>query len=113
MDSWFNAYGLCVTRFTWRCQESGVLELRAQWIVQGTLSQEAGPPRFSSLEPPERWDEITRHHYDIGLAAPMPGAEEVVAVSFEEPVEFCYQYARGTTQIRPEEDPSHHSLPYQ
>ncbi|MEU6324279.1 hypothetical protein [Streptomyces sp. NPDC047009] len=112
-STWFNAEALCVTRFRWRCPEPGVLELHAQWMVQGTLSQETGPPAFSSMELAERLDEVTRHHYGTGPAVPMPGAEALIAVSFEEPVEFCHQYARGSTQIRPEEDPTHLVLPYQ
>ncbi|MGW1290391.1 hypothetical protein ACWD4N_44100 [Streptomyces sp. NPDC002586] len=112
-STWFNAEALCVTRFSWRCPEPGLLELSAQWMVQGTLSRESGHRAFSSMEPAERLDEVTRHHYAIGPAVPMPGAEPLIAVSFEEPVEFCCQYARGSAQIRPEEDPTHLVLPYQ
>ena len=43
----------------------------------------------------------------------MPGAEALMAVSFEEPVEFCFQDTRGSTQIRAEEDPTHVVVPYQ
>lgn len=112
-STWFNTEGLCVTRFTWRCPESGVLELSAQWMVQGTLSHEPGPPAFSSMESAERLDEVTRHRYVVGPAVPMPGAEPLTALSFEDPVEFCHQFARGTALIRPEEDPTHLTLPCQ
>ena len=112
-SSWFNVFGLCVTRFSWGCPQPGVLELQAHWMVEGTPSQSAGSPTFSSMGSPERWDEVTRHHYRIGPAVPLPGAEALMAVSFEEPVEFCFQYARGSTQIRAEEDPTHVVVPYQ
>ncbi|MEU2723726.1 hypothetical protein [Streptomyces smyrnaeus] len=111
-SAWFNAAdALCVTRFAWGCPEPGVLELRAQWLVQGTLSQAAGRTAFSSTEPAERLDDVTHHPYTIGPAVPMPGADALMAVSFEEPVEFSHQYARGATLIRPEEDPTHLVLP--
>ncbi|MFI9045951.1 hypothetical protein [Streptomyces sp. NPDC053427] len=95
-----------VTRFTWRCPEAGVVELHAQWMVQGTPGQDVGPSLFSSSKPPERVDEVTRHRYGIGPAVPMPGAEALTTVTFEEPVEFCHEFARGSTQIRPADDPT-------
>ena len=110
--SWFNVDALCVTRFRWRCPEPGVLELRSQWLVQGTPSQTAGAARFASMELAERLDEVTRHRYRIGPAVPMPGAEALTAISFEEPVEFCEQYARGPVRIRREEDPAYLAVPY-
>ena len=94
-SAWFNAEALCVTRFTWRCPEPGVLELCAKWMVQGVPGEGTGPSAFSSMEPAERLDEVTRHHYRVGPAVPMPGAEALMAVTFEEPVEFCHEYARG------------------
>jgi hypothetical protein len=111
-SSWSTADELCVTRFSWRCPEPGLLELRARWMVQGAPDQDAGPSAFSSMEPAERLDEVTRHHYRFGPAVPMPGAEALAAVGFEEPVEFCHRYARGSTRIRTEEDPTHLVLPY-
>ncbi|MFI9723287.1 hypothetical protein ACIHFE_27140 [Streptomyces sp. NPDC052396] len=112
-SSWFNVGGLCVTRFTWRCPEPGVLELRTRWMVQGTPDQEADAPMFASMEPALRLEEVTRHEYTIAPAVPMPGAEALMAVTFKEPVEFCHEFARGETRIRPEEDPTHQVLPYQ
>ncbi|MGV4926087.1 hypothetical protein K2224_17020 [Streptomyces sp. BHT-5-2] len=111
-SSWFNVGALCVTRFRWRCPKPEVLELRTQWTVQGTPTRAIGPATFASMEPAERLDEVTRHHYAIGPAVPMPGAEALTAVSFKEPVEFCEHYARGPVQIRREEDPTHLVLPY-
>jgi hypothetical protein len=111
-SSWFNVDALCVTRFDWTCPEPGVVELHTKWIVQGTPSEGGGSPTFSSMEPAEQVDEVTRHHYVVGPAVPMPGAEALAAVSFEEQVEFCYQYARGAKQIRAEEDPTYLVLPY-
>ncbi|MGG7570892.1 hypothetical protein [Streptomyces sirii] len=64
------------------------------------------------MEPAERLEEVTRHRYGIGPAVPMPGAEPLTAIGFEEPVEFCDRYARGSTRIRREEDPTHLVLPY-
>ncbi|MGW4651466.1 hypothetical protein [Kitasatospora sp. NPDC004289] len=112
-STWFNVGGLCVTRFTWWCPEPGVLELSAQWMVQGTPRLDPGPPAFASTEPAERLAEVTRHRYVIGSAVPVPGAEPLSAVSFEEPVESCFEYARGSAQIRPEEDPTHRVMPYE
>ncbi|MGW3950145.1 hypothetical protein ACWEKM_04040 [Streptomyces sp. NPDC004752] len=57
-------------------------------------------------------DEVTCHHYVVGPAVPMPGAEALMAVTFEEPVEFCHRYARGPKEIRPEEDPAYLLVPY-
>ncbi|MFE4540050.1 hypothetical protein ACFRKB_34115 [Streptomyces scopuliridis] len=111
-SSWFNVASLCVTRFRWRCPEPGVLELRTQWTVQGAPSRAVGPATFASVEPAEWLEEVTHHRYVIAPAVPMPGAEALMAVSFEQPVEFCDQYARGATQIRREEDPTHIVLPY-
>ncbi len=110
-SSWFNADALCVTRFGWRCPEPGVLELHAHWMVAGTLSQQDGPVAFSSTEPATCLDEVTLHRYALGPAVPMPGADALAAVGFEEAVEFCHQYARGAAHIRPEEDPTHLLLP--
>ncbi|MFF3766395.1 hypothetical protein ACFYYR_20255 [Streptomyces sp. NPDC001922] len=112
-SSWFNAGALSVTRFSWRCPEPGVLELRAHWTVEGTPGRTAGPPAFSSVERMERLHDVGRHRYGFGPAVPAPGAEALTAVTFEEPVEFCHQYARGARRIRPEEDPTHLVLPYQ
>jgi hypothetical protein len=112
-SSWFNSGTLCVTRLSWTCPESGVVELRTQWIVEGTPSEGVGPLTFASAQPAERVDEVTRRHYAVGSAVPMPGGEAVMTLSFEEPVEFCHQYARGAQEIRAEDDPTHLLLPYQ
>jgi hypothetical protein len=111
-SSWFNVAALCVTRFDWTCPEPGVVELHTKWIVQGTPSDKVGAPTFASMEPVEQVDEVARHHYVIGSAVPIPGADALPAVSFEEPLEFCYHFARGAKEIRPEEDPTHLVLPY-
>ncbi|MEU0645988.1 hypothetical protein [Streptomyces umbrinus] len=110
-SSWFNAGALCVTRLSWTCPEPGVVELHAKWTVEGAPREDAGSPTFSSTQPAEPVDEVTRHHYVVGLAVPMPGEEAVMSVSFEEPVEFCHQYARGPKAIRAEEDPTYLVLP--
>ncbi|MEU5002295.1 hypothetical protein [Streptomyces sp. NPDC021622] len=113
-SAWFNADALCVTRLTWRCPRPGVVELHTRWSVQGTISDDPGPLSFATTEPVERLDEVTRHRYVIEPAIPMPGAADpLMAITFEEPVEFCYQYARGPREIRREDDPSHLVLPYQ
>jgi hypothetical protein len=112
VSSWFNVAALCVTRFDWTCPEPGVVELHTKWIVQGTPSDKVGAPTFASMEPAEQVDEVARHHYVIGSAVPIPGADALPAVSFEEPLEFCYHFARGAKEIRPEEDPTHLVLPY-
>lgn len=88
-SAWFNADALCVTRLRWRCPEPGLLELRAEWTVEG----EPGPPgdvlSFSTTRTPEAASEVTLHRYAIGPAVPVPGAVPLPAVTFEEPVEFC------------------------
>lgn len=112
-SAWFNFEALCVTRLVWRCPEPGVVELHAQWIVEGTLADGPGLPAFSLVESTTRVDDVTRHPFVIGPAAPPPGADAVTALDFDEPVEFCSQYARRPGRIRPEDDPSHHVLPYQ
>ncbi|MFF9481671.1 hypothetical protein [Streptomyces sp. NPDC014733] len=111
-SSWLNVGSLCVTRFRWRCPEAGVVELRAQWTVQGVPNQAVGASSSVSMEPAERADEIMRHRYSVATTVPMPGAEALPAVSFKEPVEFCMEYARAPVQIRREEDPTHLVLPY-
>ncbi|MFC9911229.1 DUF6985 domain-containing protein [Streptomyces sp. NPDC127197] len=63
--------GESVTRLTWRCPDPGVLELRT----------EDG--------------EVTRHRYVITPAVPAVAEEPVPAVTFEEPVEFAFQYAKS------------------
>ena len=108
----YNAYSLCVTRFQWNCPEPGLLELRAHCMVQGDLADQPGRPVFASTEPPEPWDAVTYHHYAIGQAAPMPGAEPLPAVTFEEPVDFGHVFERGSRTITLEDDPSHHFFPY-
>ncbi|MDI3408746.1 hypothetical protein [Streptomyces cavernicola] len=110
-STWFNVGGMCVTRFEWRCPALGIVELRARWRVEGTPGPGAGPVTFASAEPPEPVDDLTRRSYRIGPVVPMPGAEAVPAVTFEEPVEFCHEYARGAVRIRREEEPAHRLLP--
>ncbi|MGI5350680.1 hypothetical protein ACQEU8_21245 [Streptomyces sp. CA-250714] len=112
-SSWFNVHALCVTRLRWRCPEPGVVELHARWRVQGTPGDGTGPAAFASTEEAEPLDEVSRHRYVIGPVVPMPGADAVAAVRFEEPVEFCMEFARGPRHIRPDEDPTFHVLPYQ
>jgi hypothetical protein len=84
-----------------------------KWMVEGTPSRGVASPTFSSMEPAVQVDEVTRHHYVVRPVVPMPGGDALTAVSFEEPVEFCRQYARGAKEIRPEEDPTYLVLPYQ
>ncbi|MCX5411090.1 hypothetical protein [Streptomyces sp. NBC_00059] len=112
-SAWFNAEALCVTRLRWRCPEPGLLELRAEWTVEG----EPGPPgdvlSFSSTRTPEAASEVTLHRYVIGPAVPMPGAVPLAAVTFEDPVEFCETYARGPREIGSGQDPAHRVLPYE
>jgi hypothetical protein len=112
-SSWFNVGALCVTRFGWACPEPGVVELHMKWMVEGTPSRGVASPTFSSMEPAVQVDEVTRHHYIVRPVIPIPGGDALTAVSFEEPVEFCRQYARGAKEIRPEEDPTYLVLPYQ
>lgn len=112
-SSWFNFEALCVTRLLWRCPEPGVVELHAQWMVMGTLADDPGPPAFSLVESTAQMDDLTRHPFVIGPATPPPGGDVVTALDFEEPVEFCCQFAKRSRQIRPEDDPSHRVLPYQ
>ncbi|MFE0133112.1 hypothetical protein ACFWY6_16300 [Streptomyces sp. NPDC059037] len=111
-SAWFNANALSVTRLTWRCPRPGVVELHTRWSVQGTISDGPGPLAFATTEPVERLDEVTCHRYVIEPAIPMPGADPLMAINFEEPVEFCDQYARGPREIGPEDDPSHLVRPY-
>ncbi|MGP3988437.1 hypothetical protein [Streptomyces sp. 3N207] len=112
-SAWFNVGELAVTRLRWRCPEPGVLELRARWSVHGTPDSSAGSLSFASAEPAEPLDEVTRHRYVLAPVEPMPGADPLPAISFEEPVEFCFHYARGPKEIRPEEDPTFPAVPYQ
>ncbi|MGW6026321.1 hypothetical protein [Streptomyces sp. NPDC055099] len=105
-SSWFNFETLCVTRLVWSCPEPGVVELRARWIVEGTLADGPGSPAFSLVESTTQVDDVTRHPFVIGPATPLPGADAVTALTFDKPVEFCHQYARRPGQIRPEDDPS-------
>ncbi|MEW1925818.1 hypothetical protein [Streptomyces sp. NPDC088360] len=112
-SAWFNADALCVTRLLWRCPEPGVVELHAKWSVEGPLGDGPGASPFSRVELVEPMDQVTRHRYVIEPAEPLPGADPVMAVDFEEPVEFCCQYARGSRTIGPEDDPSHLVLPHQ
>ncbi|MEV6757690.1 hypothetical protein [Streptomyces sp. NPDC051214] len=109
-STWFTFDALCVTRLVWRCPEPGVVELRAQWMVEGTLADGPGPPAFSLVESITQVDDVTRHPFVIGPATPLPGADAVTALNFDEPVEFCSRYARMPGLIRPEDDPSHHVL---
>jgi hypothetical protein len=111
-SAWFDTGALCVTRFRWRCPEPGLLELRAEWTVEGTPGAEYGRQTFASMERPEPAVEVTRHHYVIGPAVPMPGADPLTAITFDEPVEFSYCFARGPREIGPEEDPTYPALPY-
>lgn len=110
-SAWFNADSLCVTRLRWHCPEPGVLELREQWTVAGELGGTAGPLAFAGTEPPVWAGEVTRHRYTIGSAVPMPDADPLPAITFEEAVEFCHTFARGPREITPEEDPSHRVPP--
>ncbi|MFI6013406.1 DUF6985 domain-containing protein [Streptomyces sp. NPDC051243] len=66
-----NGFGEYVTRLTWCCPEPGVVELRA----------EDG--------------DVARHHYTVAPAAPPHSADQVTSVTFEEPVEFCHQFAKS------------------
>ena len=79
-SAWYNAYSLCVTRFRWSCPEPGVLQLHAQWLVEGALAATSGRPAFASAQEPEVVDEITRHRYTIGHARPTPSAEALPAL---------------------------------
>lgn len=108
----YNAYTLAVTRFRWSCLQSGLLELRAEWVVEGTSAAQPGRPTFATTQPPERWTEITNHHYSLGRKAPAPGAEPLSALVFEEHVDFAYVLGRGPREISMEDDPSHWVLPY-
>ncbi|MBO8193401.1 hypothetical protein ITI46_17290 [Streptomyces oryzae] len=112
-SSWFNADALCVTRLRWRCPEPGVLELHARWSVQGTPGDGPGSPAFATMEPAEPLAEVTRHRYVLGPVEPMPGADPLAAVTFEEPVEFCHHFAAGPKEISAEEDPTFSAVPYQ
>ncbi|MGW5738488.1 MULTISPECIES: hypothetical protein [Streptomyces] len=111
-SAWFNADALCVTRLTWHCPEPGVVELHATRMVEGTLADGPGSPAFSRVESDQATNEVTRHRFVVGPVAPAPGAAAVPAVSFDEPVEFCRHYAKGTTRIGPEDDPSRLVLPH-
>ncbi|HET6860582.1 MAG TPA: hypothetical protein VFH94_26220 [Streptomyces sp.] len=111
-SAWFNANDLCVTRFNWTCPEPGMVEMQTEWMVEGTLGGEAGVLSFATMEPALRVHEVTRHHYVIGAVVPMPGADPLAAISFEEPVEFCHDFARGARRISPEEDPAHGVPPH-
>ncbi|MBR7834450.1 hypothetical protein KDL01_14340 [Actinospica durhamensis] len=108
----YNAVGLCVTRFRWSCPEPGLLELRSEWLVEGDSVAQPGPPVFATTQPPEAWVEVTLHHYAFGREAPSPGAEPVPALLLQEHIDFAYVLAPGSREITPEDDPSHHVLPY-
>ncbi|TJZ57335.1 hypothetical protein FCH28_07870 [Streptomyces piniterrae] len=110
---WFNFDSLCVTRLSWRCPEPGVVELHAKWVVEEASSEDDGFPAFGSTASVRQVDEVTRHHYTVGPAIPMPGEEAVPSVAFEEDVEFCHRFARGAKDIRIEEDPTHLVVPYE
>ncbi|MGW0904299.1 hypothetical protein [Streptomyces sp. NPDC002853] len=112
-SAWFNFEALCVTRLAWRCPEPGVVELSAKWMVEGTLADGPGPLAFSLVESTTQVNDVTRHPFAVGPATPLPGADTVTALNFDEPVEFCSRFARSSGQIRPEDDPSHPVLPYQ
>jgi hypothetical protein len=99
-SSWFNVGALCVTRFGWTRPEPEVVELHMKWMVEGTPNEGASPT-FASMEPAVQVDEVTRHHYIVKPVIPMPGGDALTAVSFEVPVEFCRQYARGLRRTRP------------
>jgi hypothetical protein len=111
-SAWFNFGALCVTRLRWQCPEPGLLELHAEWTVEGEPGQQVGLLSFSSAQTPEAVSEVTLHHYIVGPAVPLPGAEPLAAITFKEPVEFCNTYARGPREIRAEQDPTHRMLPY-
>lgn len=108
---WFGSGALCVTRFRWRCPESGVLELCAEWVVEGEPERRGGLVPFSSGRAPEAVSEVTLHRYSVGPAVPLPGDEPLPAILFKEPVEFSATYARGPREILPEQDPAHRMFP--
>ncbi|WP_329127361.1 hypothetical protein [Streptomyces sp. NBC_01465] len=101
-STWFNFGALWVTRLSWACPEPGVVELHTKWIVEGTPRHGISPT--ASVE---EMHGVTRHHYVVGPVVPMPGAEALLSISFEEPVEFSHRYARGRKEIRIEEDPAY------
>lgn len=111
-STWYNAYALCVTRFQWNCPQPGLLELHTQWLVEGASASQPGRPQFATTQLPEPVDEVTRLHYTIGEAVPIPGAEPLAALRFQEPVESAREFERGPCEITPEDDPSHRILPY-
>jgi hypothetical protein len=109
-SAWYNAYSLCVTRFRWSCPEPGVLQLHAQWLIEGTLAAPPGRPAFATPQGPAAVDEITRHRYTIGHARPIPGAEALPALVFQEHIDSANIFERGPLEIAPEDDPSHYVL---
>ena len=111
-STWYNACALCVTRFRWHCPEPGLLELHSQWLVEGTPTTQPGPPAFATAHTSEAISEVTRHHYTIGHAVPVPGAEPLPALLLQEHVDFATAFKRGPREIKTEDDPSHHLLPY-
>lgn len=111
-SAWYNAHGLCVTRFRWDCPRPGLLELRAEWMVEGTSAAGPGIPVFASSNAPEPWRDVTRHSYTFGQAAPRPGSELVHALLFEEPIEFAREFEHVTSELKREDDPTYHLIPY-
>ncbi|GHH81372.1 hypothetical protein [Streptomyces capitiformicae] len=66
-----NAFEKHVTRFRWRCPEPGVVELRA----------EDG--------------DVTRHRFRVAPVSPVPGAEPVLSVNFDQSLAFAHQFAKA------------------
>ena len=108
----YNAYNLTVTRFRWSCPQPGLLELRAEWLVQGASAPQPGRPVFATTQPPEPRTEITTHHYSLSQQPPAPDAEPLPALLFQEHVDYAHTLERGPREISVEDDPSHHVLPY-
>jgi hypothetical protein len=109
-SAWYNAYSLCVTSFRWSCPEPGLLELHAQWLVEGTPATGSGRPAFATAHEPEAMGEVTRHRYTIGQAIPMPGAEPLPALIFQEHVDSAHTFERGSLEIAAEDNPSYDVL---
>jgi hypothetical protein len=109
-SAWYNAYSLCVTSFRWNCPEPGLLELHAHWLVEGTPANRSGRPAFATMREPEAVDEVTRHRYTIGQAIPMPGAEALPALVFQEHIDSADTFERGPLEIADEDNPSYDVL---
>ncbi|MEU5660392.1 hypothetical protein ABZ802_32940 [Streptomyces sp. NPDC047737] len=110
LSVWHTVAAMYVTHFRWGCPAPGLLELRAEWTVEGEPGGSGDPFAFSAMQQPEAADEVTRHHYSVGPAVPPPGGEPVLAVAFREPVEFCTTFARRSGTAAFEEDPALRSL---